>query len=318
MWKIITAFKKFLRNKNKQFMLDFLIKCNKKIVSMLVFLSPVLATKYLYMLTMGKKLNLKNPQDFNEKLQWLKLYWQHPLIIKCADKYMVRQYVEECGYGDILNELYGGYDDVSEINWEKLPEKFALKTNNASGTNIINDGKNKLSKENVLKKLKKWLRSDYGRYFAEPHYSKIKPKIIIEKYLGSEDGVWPFDYRFYCFNGEPRIILLSLDRATELKCIFYDIDWNRIIIEDMHNKKFHHNKIVRKPECLNEMVECAKKLSEPFPFVRVDFYNYANKIIFGEMTFTPSGCMLDYHNQESLKTMGDWIKLPRKYIENKE
>jgi hypothetical protein len=298
-----------------KFILNFLTGCNKRVVSILVKLSPVLASKYLYRITMGKKLNLKNPRDFNEKLQWLKLYWQHPLVAKCADKYEVRSYVKDCGCGEILNELYGAYDDVSEINWDELPKKFALKTTNACGTGIICNDKDKLNKREVFKKLRKWLKIDYGKYFAEIHYSKMKPKIVVEKYLGSEDGVLPFDYRFYCFNGEPKIILFSIDRATELKCGFYDIEWNRINIENKNSKKFNNVRNMPKPECLEKMLEYAKKLSKPFPFVRVDFYNYKNEPVFGEMTFTPNGCMVDYHNNESLENMGEWIKLPKKYIE---
>ena len=315
MCKVAIIIKKIVKNNNKRPTPEFLIECNKWVVSILIKLSPILASEYLYGINMGKKLNLKNPQDFNEKLQWLKIYWRHPLITKCADKYEVRRYVRECGCDEILNDLYGVYDDISEINWDKLPEKFALKTNNACGTDIICNDKNKLNKREVFKKLRKWLKMDYGKYFAEPHYSQMKPKIIVEKYLGLKDGTLPFDHRFYCFNGEPKIILLSLDRATELKCIFFDDKWNRINIQNPDDKLFINVRDVQKPECFEKMIEYAKKLSKPFPFVRIDFYNYKNKPLLGEMTFTPSGCMLDYHNQESLEIMGKWIRLPEKYIE---
>ena len=133
-----------------------------KIVAALTKISPTLATKFLYLISTGKIINLKNPKTFNEKVQWLKLYWQHPLVIKCADKYEVRSFIEERGCKEILNELYGVYNNTDEIDWDFLPEKFVLKTTNACGTNIICNNKADLNKEDVFKKLNKWLKIDYG------------------------------------------------------------------------------------------------------------------------------------------------------------
>src|SRR5690606_8377244 len=168
----------------------------------------------LYKNRLGKKLNLRDPKDFNEKLQWLKLYWQHPLVIQCADKYEVRSFVQERGCEAILNELYGVYKDVSEIEWEKLPSKFALKTTNGSGTNIICSDKSKLDKREVFEKLDDWLKKDYSLVAAEVHYSKMVPQIICEKFIETDDGLLPNDYKLFCFNGEPRVILVVTERAS--------------------------------------------------------------------------------------------------------
>ena len=126
----------------------------------MVKVSPVLATKYIYKRATGKSIDLNNPKSFNEKVQWLKLYWQHPLVVQCADKYEVRAFIKERHCEDILNPLYGVYNDTSEIDWDKLPEKFVLKTTNGCGTNIICKDKDELDKEEIVTKLKKWLKTD--------------------------------------------------------------------------------------------------------------------------------------------------------------
>lgn len=284
---------------------------NKKFVALLVKISPVLASKYLFKRAIGKKLNLNNPQDFNEKIQWLKLYWQHPLVVKCADKYEVRDYVKECGCGEILNELYGVYNDVSEIDFNALPQKFVLKTTNSCGTNIICNNKSKLDKDKVFGKLKKWLKIDYGLNYAEIHYSKIKPKIVCEKYIETDAGLLPNDYKVYCFNGKLKVILVITDRETGYpQRFFFDLDWEEM---DLMKEKIINKRSPSKPKSLRQMILYAEKLSKRFPFVRVDFYDFKDRPILGEMTFTPVGGLASYYKEDALKMLGDWIELPKKY-----
>ena len=286
---------------------------NTKFTALLTKISPVLASKYIYRVIAEKNLNLDNPQDFHQKLQWLKLYWQHPLVVKCADKYEVREYIKVCGCEEILKELYGVYDRVDEIDWEKLPEKFVIKTTNGCGTNIFCENKSSLNKQEVIRQLKKWLKTDFGLFYAETHYSKMKPRIICEKYLQTDSGL-PNDYKFYCFHGVPKVILIIADRDTDLKLFFLDSNWNKLDIGDPSFKaKFNVGEVPPQPECLKEMMKYAEILSAPFPFVRVDMYEYEGKPVFGELTFTPGGAVARYINETGLKLMGDMLKLPEKY-----
>lgn len=274
-------------------------------------ISPVLASRYLYRQSTGKKLNLKNPEGFNEKLQWLKLYYQSPLMVKCADKYGVREYVNACGCKEILNELYNVYDHPSEINWYELPQKFALKCTHGCGFNIICNDKNKLDINQALLQLTKWMKIRYDRYAAEVHYGRIKPRIICEKYLETDAGHLPVDYKIYCFNGKPELVLVCMDRAVGYKRIFLDLMWEKInIVKDSAPIA----KVPNKPGCLYDMLQYAERLAKPFPFVRVDFYEYKGKPILGEMTFTPVGCMATYYNDLGLKWLGDMIKLPNNAV----
>ncbi|MCM3617919.1 glycosyltransferase [Sutcliffiella horikoshii] len=286
-------------------------KINNTFMGILVRISPVLASKYIYRIIRGKKLKLNNPHDFNEKIHWLKLYWQHPLVAKCADKYELRSYVEDCGCKEILNDLYGVYDSSEEINWSNLPQKFVLKTSNGCDTNIICKDKSKLDKTEALKKLKDWMKIDFGLIFAEIHYSKMTPRIICEKYLETDTGDSPNDYKLFCFNGEPKFLYVGVvDQYGYTHKTYYDFNWNKLNFLKQGYKSLDH----RKPTCLEDMVKYATILSKPFPMVRIDFYDYNGVPILGEMTFTPTGGLANYYQEDVLEMLGDWINLPPKYI----
>lgn len=288
---------------------NFYNKAYKRYVALLVKTSPVLASKYLYKKTTGKKLNLKEPKAFNEKLQWLKLYWQHPLVAKCGDKYEMRQYVKDCGCEEVLNELYGVYEDATEIDWEVLPQKFVLKVTNGCGFNIICDDKSKLDKTKAINQLNEWLKTDYSLYAAELHYAKMKPRIICERYIETNAGFLPNDYKIYCFNGKPKLVLVVTERDNDPKLFFLDLNWCKLDI----GKKDTKGDLPNKPDCFNDMLEYAEKLAKPFPFVRVDFYDFNGIPILGEMTFTPAGCMAMNFNEYGLEMLGDMLQLPEKY-----
>lgn len=154
-----------------------------------------------------KKVDLKNPKTFNEKIQWLKIhdFPQNKLVIQGADKYLVRQYVEEKNLGDILVPLLGEWDSAEKINWDQLPDKFVLKCNHGCAYNILCFDKNKFDKKNAIKQLNKWMKEDFGAFNIETHYSQIKPHITCEKYLGK----CIIDYKFFGFNGEPKYICIN-------------------------------------------------------------------------------------------------------------
>lgn len=272
------------------------------------FASQTLETKVLYWIMMNRPLNLVNPEDFNEKLQWLKLYWQRPLVSQCADKYGVRDYVKQCGCQDVLNELYGVYDRTTDIPWESLPRKFALKCTHGCGYNIICSDKAKLSRLRTLARIGWWMRSDYGHHNAEYHYSSIKPRIVCERYIESETGCLPDDYKIFCFNGRPHYVAIATDRATRVKWSFLDMEWKPI---DIVLPEHAQGGLPAKPVCWDRMVAAAVELSQPFPFVRVDFYDDNGKAVFGEMTFAPGGgLMRDYYSESGLKYVGSLIQLP--------
>jgi len=277
-------------------------------------ISPLLETKIVYRFAMNKKLNLSNPKTFNEKIQWLKLYYKNPLIGKCADKYMLREYAEKLGLQDILNEIYGIYENAENIDFDTLPEKFVIKCTHGSGYNIICTDKHSLNLQQVRKKLDKWMKSRYSVIAAELQYDEIKPRIIIEKYLGNEQEKVPLDYKIFCFNGHVRLTMVCKGRYEEEKTKFYyfDNNWKMLPIDKSYKGIYNEEKkyYIKKPYTFDKMIFYAEKLSASFPFVRVDFYEYENKVILGEMTFTPCAGLDNTLTEYGDLFLGNMISLP--------
>lgn len=283
---------------------------DKLIIRTLANISPELVCRYTYGTRFRRKLRLGKPENFNEKILWLKLheYNPSPLVVKCVDKHRVREYVASFNLEETLNELYGVYDRAGQIEWNDLPEKFVLKTTHGSGGNIICTSKSELNIRESAKKLDDWLGKDYGKLSAETYYSKVEPRIICEKYLEDGSGLLPVDYKIYCFNGEPRLILVISDRDTDIKLDFLSLDWERL---DLVKQQFRSIEIPEKPENFVEFIDCARKLSKPFPFVRVDLYNVNNRPIFGELTFTPAAGVATYYTDYGLKYLGDMLNIEK-------
>ena len=286
-----------------------------KICSGFYYCSPILETKILYRFAMNKKLNLSNPKTFNEKIQWLKLYYKNPLVSKCADKYMVREYVRECGLENTLNEIYGVYENADNIDFGVLPNKFVIKCTHGSGYNIICTDKSKLNIEDVKKKLNKWMKSRYSVIAAEIQYDDIKPRIIIEKYLGNEENKIPLDYKLFCFDGKVRLTMVCEGRyeKTGTKFYYFNNDWTMLPF-DKESRLIYEGKKeckIERPETFEKMMFYAEKLSEGFPFVRVDFYEYNKNVILGEMTFTPCAGLDSTLTEESDLLLGNMINLPQ-------
>lgn len=273
--------------------------------------SEELALRFTYLVLTRTRLDLINPTKFNEKIQWLKLNWKSNLVVKCTDKYAVREYIESKGLSKILNELYFVFDSADEIKWDDLPDSFALKTNNGCKTMFITKNKQKLDEQEVKQKMEKWLKMDYGPHSIEPHYSQIKPKIICEKYIENEEGEFPTDYKFFCFNGEPLFLAVidERDGSDNYKRYFLDLNWKLLDLENSKDK-LQDSEIPEKPETFNEMVEYARILSADFPFVRVDLYEVNKNVLFGELTFTPVSGMATYFTDEAQLKIGNLINLP--------
>jgi len=270
--------------------------------------SPKNAIQIMFYLKTGQRLNLKNPSLFNEKLQWIKLYDKNELMPICVDKYEVRQYIKDCGCEEILNHLLWEGFQAEEIPFEKLPERFVIKVTHGQGFNIICKDKKDLNIPKTIKKLKRWLHAKYLPCYGEWFYGKVKPRIIIEDFLGSGQEDTPNDYKVFCFHGNPKIIDVHVDRFTHHRRNIYNLEWNRIenVILKYPNDR---NLSVEKPKVLEQLLTYARKLSEQFMHVRVDFYIIDSKIYFGELTFTNGAGFDSISPKEFDEIMGSWIDL---------
>ena len=264
-----------------------------KIKGILCSISPEFTTRLMFYHNFGKKLDLNNPQDFNEKLQYLKLktYYNNPVVTQCVDKWRIREYLEDRGYCTLLPKLYrGGITDPEEVRrcWEALPNRFVIKCNHGAGYNILVPDKSKVDVEEVVAKLSRWIQEDYWKLFCEPQYKHVKKCILIEEFLGNEAGDPPVDYKCYCFNGRCELIMACIERASgKAKFFFYDRDWN---LQMLTQECYDYPEIsVEKPAVLESAISYAEAVSKDFPFVRVDLYVVGTEVYLGEMTFVPCG-----------------------------
>jgi hypothetical protein len=282
----------------------------------LLRLSPLLLMRYRYLKEAHKWFDHRNPRTFDEKLLWLNIYWRHPLKARCADKYAVRSYVEEKGLGRLLPESLGVYSSSREIDFKGLPERFVLKCTHGSGFNIFCLDKSRCDVEEARRKLEAWMKIDISKLGGELHYASIKPRILCEPYLGEPSGKLPIDYKIYCFDGKAHCTMTCTDRGRgTTKYDFYDLAWKNVL--PFCKLASSANRYIPKPEGYEEMIEAAETLSNPFPFVRVDFYSIKGRIVFGEMTFTPSGGIdLDLTDTAQME-LGKLIRLPGKYRETR-
>lgn len=248
-----------------------------------LFLSDIDWTKKAFLEVFGYPLDLQNPKTFNEKINIYKLFYREKPLWKYADKYIVRKYVENKIGSQYLIPLIGLYDDPDDIIFSELPNQFVLKMNHGSGWNIICFDKNKLDWEKSKKQIIEWKSTNYHTIWREWAYKNIQPKILIEKFMVDNEGEIPRDYKFFCFSGKPMIIQIDNDRYQEHTRNFYTSAWEELPFTKGIPKSM--NKINR-PLKLDEMIEVASKLSEGFPFVRIDLFAIPN-IFFGEMTFYP-------------------------------
>lgn len=268
-----------------------------------------------YRLVFNKKLNLKEPLTYNEKLQWLKLYDRKLIYTRLVDKNEVKKYV-----ADIIGEEYiiptlGVWDSFEQIDFDVLPDQFVLKCTHDSGGLVICKDKVLLDKTAAKEKISKCLKRNYYWHGREWPYKNVRPRIIAEKYMQDakereEDALT--DYKFFCFDGEPKAMFIATDRAkedTETKFDFFDMVFNHLPFTNGHPNS---DKTIQKPEQFELMIELAKKLSEGFPQVRVDFYEAEGKIYFGEITFSHWSGMVPFEPDEWDYIFGSWIKLPTK------
>lgn len=260
----------------------------------------------------GRKLDLKNPKTFNEKLQWMKLYNRNPVYTMMVDKYLVRNYVREIIGEEYLIPLLGVWDDPDKIDFDKLPMQFVLKCNHNSGLGMcICKDKNKLDIDKVKNNVRKGLKQDYYLTGREWPYKNVPRKIIAEKYMVDESGYELKDYKYYCFDGKVRIVMINSDRMSSLetKANYFDENYQPLdFVWGYENAKIPP----AKPEKFEEMKSLAEKLSEGIPHVRIDFYQTPQGIFFGEMTFFDGSGFDAIEPTEWDYKIGSWINLPRK------
>jgi len=262
-------------------------------------------SKVYFRIMMAYTLNLKNPQTFNEKLQWLKLFYfpNDKLAISCTDKYSVREFITQNGMDEYLNDLYGVWDDTDNIDWNRLPEKFVLKCTHGCRYNILCENKHLMDVSNTTKQLNSWLNEDFSLFNAEPHYRSLKPKIICEKHLGNIS----LEYKFYCFNGKIEFMYIIDDTSTRTITLF-GREGNRLPYRRTEHPVSDGAKL---PTGFEKMKELSEKLAEQFPFVRVDWFEVNGKIFFSELTFTPGGAMLKIDPPEYDRKLGEILDITK-------
>ena len=261
----------------------------------------------LYKRFSGKVPNLENPITFSEKLQWMKFNLQDVRMKQCADKYEVREYLETRNYGDLLSNLLAVYENIDDLDINNLPEKFVIKATHGSGWNLIVHNKNKINWWIWKKIMNIWLHDNIFWPGREWPYKDMKPRLIVEEYLEDKSGQL-MDYKFFCFNGKAHFIQANKGRNTNNHAQnFYNLNWE--IQPFGKDLKPRPDILIDAPVNLDKMAKVAEDLSRPFPFVRVDFYEVDNKVIFGELTFYPKSGLPDLTPIEYDTILGNLLEL---------
>jgi hypothetical protein len=272
-------------------------------------LFPVAYVKLQYKYITHHKLNLKNPVRYTEKLQYLRVYtypkWDE--VSRCAGRVGVRDYVTEKGYADTLIPIYGVYDRFEDIDFSSLPSSFVMKCTHSSGWNMIVKDKSKLDLSTAKKKFSSWLKRDYGKFTMERHYSKIKPQVIIEKFIGDTETL-PTEYKIHVYNGKARNLYVVTGRGTDIRYTELHTDWTPFDGSQFNGWK-KADVCPPRPKNFDEMIAMAEDLCKPFPFVRCDLYCIEGKIYFSEMTFTPAKGTLILDDDKCDFEMGKWLDI---------
>lgn len=283
------------------------------LIKTLYTLSPLITDKLylkmLFRLKLGHRLDLDNPQTYNEKLQWLKLYYRNPLYPILVDKFEYKKYVANVIGEEYVVKNYGVWDSFEEIDFETLPNKFVLKTTHDQGGVVICRNKNAFDFKAAKTKLNKHLERNLYYLLREWPYKDLKPRIIAEELLVDESGYELKDYKFYCFNGEPRYMYIShSDESAEHYLDFFDMNFNKLNIS---REGFSQSKILfEKPKKWDLMIELSKQLSKDQPHVRIDFYSIDGKLYAGEYTLFQGAGFMPFYPEEWDYKFGECLVLP--------
>ena len=286
-----------------------MIRRIKKLFYKLIEHSPlIIRHSFNFRLVKGHWPHLLCPKDYSDYITRDNIFGRHNKHAYLADKLEVRKYVKERGLEDILVPLLGSWDDASKIDFDSLPNQFAIKCNHSCGMNIICFDKSKLDIEATRKQLNHWLHEKHSVYF-EQHYKYIKPMILCEELIPSnKDGLFPMDYKIHCVNGKPIFIQCCFERTMEegSKMVAYNTKWERL--NYIAHTSHYADKNVERPKHLDNMLKYASKLSVGLEYARVDFYDTDSGVLFGEITLTPQGGWLTNFTQEALDVMGKAIR----------
>lgn len=268
--------------------------------------------KYLaliWRLQFNKKLNLANPILFTEKLQWLKLHDRKEEYVDYVDKYKFKQYITQKLGREYVIPVIAVYNKAEEIEWDKLPNQFAIKCTHGSHSNIICTDKEKLDKKVAIRQLNKWLKRNWFWYGREWPYKKVNPKIIIEEYKDN-NGEELRDYKMMCFGGKVKCTFVYSDQSNNRddKIIIYDTNWEVI---NLRNKEHRIGERIEKPKSYEKMVTIAQELSRGIPFARVDFFEVKDKPYVGELTLYPCSGFIKLEPEHYDQIFGSWIDLPQ-------
>lgn len=253
--------------------------------------------------------NLKQPQTFNEKLQWLKLHDRNPVYTKLVDKYEVKKHVANKIGSEYIIPTLGVYDTFDKIDFNKLPDQFVIKCTHDSGGVVVCKKKSIFNIEEAKHKLVMSLNRNFYLFSREWPYKNVPRKIIVEKYIEDKSGDELTDYKFMCFNGEVKCSFTCTDRfSNNLKVTFFDREWNMMPFERHYPRS---ETPIHKPKHYNEMLEIAEILSHGIPFVRIDLYEANDKVYFSEYTFFPGSGMEEFSPESWDYILGEWLRLPR-------
>ena len=269
--------------------------------------------KLMFRDRMGYWLNLKNPQTFNEKLQWLKLYNRRSEYTTMVDKYEAKLYVAERIGEEYIIPTLGVWERFDDIDFDALPDQFVLKCTHDSGGLIIVRDKSKLDKEKARERIEKSLKHNYYWHGREWPYKNVKPRIIAEKYMVDESGYDLKDYKFFCFDGKVKLCMIERDRAKGRNghaVDFFDrnFEHQNITVDGYPNSV----QAYKKPANYDEMIAISEKLAKNIPHIRVDLYNINGRCYFGELTFFQASGSIQFSPPEWDKVLGGWIELPGK------
>lgn len=297
-----------MKEKTKKKSISWLCRCKQKIKEE----HPIIMTYYRFYKKMGYFCHLRHPRTFNEKIQYLKIFYypKNPLITQCADKYAVRKFISEKGYENLLVPLIGCWDSVEAVDFDSLPDRFVIKCNHGSGYNILCHDKRSFDKINQGGVLREWMEKDFSDLCGELHYKNIPRKIIAEEYLGEEI----YDYKFFCMNGKPVFFYISqeIPGTDKVRCSFWDIDGKPAEFERTDEEFYERDNYPTLPQHLKEMKQIAADLSKEFLFVRVDLFEVNGKVYFSELTFTPAAGMMPFKPKEWDRRLGDMLELHEK------
>lgn len=296
--------------KNKflyQYLREYYLKLKVKI-------NPEKEVDRCYYQHFRKHINLKEPHNLIEKIFWMELNADTSLWTLCADKYRVREYIDNKGLSIYMPKLYGHWDKVDEIDFDLLPKQFVIKVNNGCGSVKIVRDKSLLNVNALKKELRQWLIIPYGWAHAQLHYTRIKPCIIAEELLTNDfESISPgslVDYKVWCINGDPQFIWVAYNRkGLKVNMQAYDPSWKpcpHILVNTKNDKYDPQHPLVAKPECLDEMLNISRKISSDFPQIRVDFYIANGKPVIGELTLSTG---YGYFTMDTYKKMGEMIDL---------